>query len=179
MTVEAAECEAEGNKKQNEDKQETTGDIENLSTLNDKDNEQAAEKASGSAEHEISEGVTKEVKVDDLNGEVQNQANNGKKQTGKFSQDMHVHVEVTLWCITVWFISATAQHISTEKKEEDRPKEETVRITVAQSTTKEPPSKSLERPVTQQSTTSLRGDSRQEKVRLISSASWKLDYSIH
>ena len=83
MTGEAAESEAKENKEQKEEKQKITGDIENQSTLNDKHDEQAPEEASSSAEHEVNDGVTKEVKVDDLNDEVQNQANNGKEQTGK------------------------------------------------------------------------------------------------
>ncbi len=56
---------------------------------------------------------------------------------------------------------------ASEKKEEGIPKKETMKRAVeseAQTTTKERFSKSLERPVTQQSTTSLRGESRQEKV---------------
>ena len=54
------------------------------------------------------------------------------------------------------------------------PEKEIVKTTVesdARSKTKEPPSRSLERPVTQQSTASLRGESRQEKVSLVSCAS--------
>ena len=61
---------------------------------------------------------------------------------------------------------------SVEKKEEGTrpPNEGIMRTRVesdAQTATKERSSKSLERPVTQQSTTSLRGESRQEKVSSI------------
>ena len=52
---------------------------------------------------------------------------------------------------------------TSEKKEENKPKKETMRRAASESW-KERSSKSLERPVTQQSTTSLREESRQEKV---------------
>lgn len=52
---------------------------------------------------------------------------------------------------------------TSEKKEENKPKKERMRRAASESR-KERSSKSLERPVTQQSTTSLREESRQEKV---------------
>lgn len=66
----------------------------------------------------------------------------------------------------ILLVAGQETHTLVDKKEE---KEEMVRTTVesdVRTTTKEPSSKSLERPVTQQSTTSLRGESRQEKVSL-------------
>ena len=69
-------------------------------------------------------------------------------------------------------------HTFVEKKAE---KGETVRTTVesdARTTTKESSSKSLERPVTQQSTTSLRGESRQEKVSLFSCTEFEGLYTV-
>ena len=68
----------------------------------------------------------------------------------------------------ILLVTGQEMHTLVDKKEE---KEEMVRTTVesdARTTTKKPSSKSLERPVTQQSTTSLRGESRQEKVNLFS-----------